>query len=107
MISNNNIEKINELENPQIEISFDDVEEINDTQTKRNEKDNQKNNKEYQKQKQKLKEKDYIELLKLIDTAKNYEYPSEEIKQQELKEKEKRVKEIVDEIVKMIEEYKN
>ncbi|KAM9997578.1 hypothetical protein ACTFIY_007232 [Dictyostelium cf. discoideum] len=104
MISNNNIEKINELENPQIEISFDDVEEINDTQTNRNEKNNQNNNKEY---KQKLKEKDYIELLKLIDTAKNYEYPSEEIKQQELKEKEKRVKEIVDEIVKMIEEYKN
>ncbi|EAL67012.1 hypothetical protein DDB_G0280941 [Dictyostelium discoideum AX4] len=107
MISNNNIEKINELENPQIEISFDDVQEINETQTKGNEKNNQKNNKEYQQQKQRLKEKDYIELLKLIDTAKNYEYPSEEIKQQELKEKEKRVKEIVDEIVKMIEEYKN
>ncbi|KAN0030782.1 hypothetical protein ACTA71_009427 [Dictyostelium dimigraforme] len=104
MISNNDTETISELDKPQIEISFDDEEQNVPKPIK---KEKKQKNKPGQQPKQKLEEKDYIDLLKLIDSAKNYEYPSEEIKQQELKEKEKRVKEIVDEIVKMIEQFKN
>ncbi|KAK5584101.1 hypothetical protein RB653_005708 [Dictyostelium firmibasis] len=86
MMSNDNIETITELDKPQIEV-FEDEEELSDYKNKKDEI-----------KPQKLEEKDYIELLKMIDNAKNYEFPTEEIKEKELKEKEKKVKEIVDEI---------